>query len=232
MSMWKFFISAFFVCVSITSFGQSLPIPNDTLRVPKEFGLRAGVDVASLIKTAVDDTYTGFQIQADYRITQDLYVAGELGIEDIERQTDRIDYKTSGSFFKAGIDYNFYNNWLDMDNMLYVGPRVGVAQFSQELNRFNINQDNTFFPIPSINTNQKFDSLNAIWFELQVGMKVEVFNNIYLNANIQLKRMITTKQPENFDNLYVPGFGKTNDNTPLGFGFGYGISYRIPLYSK
>ena len=36
-----------------------------------------------------------------------------------------MDITTSGSYLKAGIDYNMYDNWLDMDNMIYAGFRIG-----------------------------------------------------------------------------------------------------------
>ena len=115
----------------------------DSISYPKKYGLRIGADMASLLRTVVDDEYSGFQLLADYRLTRDLYVAGELGYEDINRTSDRVDFATSGSFFKAGIDYNVYDNWLDMDNMVYFGARIGAATMSQTLKRYEFNTINT-----------------------------------------------------------------------------------------
>ena len=44
--------------------------------------------------------------------------------------------------------------------------------------------------------------------------------------------MVNQDQPENFENLYVPGFNRTHDSGRFGFGYGYNISYLIPLYKK
>ncbi len=37
---------------------------------------------------------------------------------------------------------------------------------------------------------------------------------------------------QEFDNLYIPGFNRTYDFSEFGAGFGYGISYLIPIYKK
>jgi len=43
--------------------------------------------------------------------------------------------------------------------------------------------------------------------------------------------LISSKELDNFDNLFIPGFNKVflNNN---GFSFNYTISYLIPIYRK
>jgi hypothetical protein len=41
--------------------------------------------------------------------------------------------------------------------------------------------------------------------------------------------LISQKIPNNFDNLYIPGFNRTYDGA-FGVGFNYTVSYFIPLY--
>ena len=36
----------------------------------------------------------------------------------------------------------------------------------------------------------------------------------------------------NFENIYIPGFGRTYDSGKFGMGFGYSISYLVPMYRK
>ena len=155
-----------------------------------------------------------------------------MGNESIERESDRIDFKTSGSYFKVGIDYNLYQNWLDMDNMIYFGARLGAANFSQTLLRYDYATDNNYFPQVTNVVDREFNGLTALWVEIQLGIKVAVLTNLYLVANVQLSTMLTEKTPDNFDNLYVPGFGRTYDTTSIGTGYTYGIMYRIPFYKK
>ena len=44
--------------------------------------------------------------------------------------------------------------------------------------------------------------------------------------------MITQDQPVGFENLFVPGFNKTFDSGRIGVGYGYSVSYLIPLFKK
>lgn len=232
--MWRYAISLSFLLLSISGMAQTSESTtlNDTITYKKTYGLRLGVDLASVARTALDDEYTGFQIMGDYRITDDWYVAGELGNESLDRESNQIDFETSGSYIKAGADYNFYDNWLDLDNMIYAGMRVGASNFSQTLNRFDFYQDSEFYPVDSQFLRRETTGLTAIWVELQAGIKVEVLNNLYMSLNVQLKTMASQDKPDNFDNLYVPGFGRTYDTNSIGVGYSYGISYRIPFYKK
>ena len=49
---------------------------------------------------------------------------------------------------------------------------------------------------------------------------------------MQLKARISEKSPDNFENLYIPGFGRTYDSSKVGTGFSYSISYLLPIYKK
>jgi hypothetical protein len=201
--------------------------------VKQNYGLRLGGDIGKLAKSFIDDTYTGFEINADYRLTKKLYLAGELGTEEKTTINDYLNTTSKGQYFKAGIDYNFYTNWLDMENMIYGGLRAGISAFSQTLNNFTVyNTDQYWENQYSEEPNLEFKGLSAIWVELMVGIKAEVLNNLYMGFNIQLKSMITQDEPENFGNLYVPGFNKIYDSGRFGVGFGYNLSYLIPIYKK
>lgn len=229
----KYVINLIFF-IGIFSQAQNTPdqVATDSLNFEKKYGLRLGLDLASLIRTGIDDDYTGFQVLGDYRITDDLYIAAEIGNENLNRSTERIDFETKGSFIKGGVDYNFYTNWLEMDNMIYAGARVGYANMSQRLTRFDYNDENNYFPTRSVFTDKEFDGLSSLWLELQVGIKVEVLSNMYLMANFQIKRLVTETRPDGFGNLFIPGYGRTYDNGNIGAGYSYGILYRIPLYKK
>lgn len=209
-----------------------LTTATDSVAFKKTYGLRIGLDVANVLRTTIDENYIGFQAIADYRINSRWYAAGEIGTEQVDQFNERIDASTSGSFIKLGADYNFYQNWLDMDNMIYAGMRLGYATFSQQLTRYDYYQDNRYFPIATNEISQEFSGLSTIWVELQAGLKVQVLTNLYLGVNVHLRRSVAQNQPDTFDNLYIPGFGRTYDTSNIGVGYGYGISYRIPLFKK
>jgi len=207
----------------------------DTLIYKQKYGLRLGTDLSKIARTFFEDNYTGFELIGDYRLTEKIYVAGEIGNEDRTTVNEVLDNTTKGSYFKGGIDYNMYTNWLDMENMIYAGFRIGASTFSQTLNSYKVYDVNNQYwnaDLFSINQGQEFSGLTALWFELQLGFKAELFNNFFAGINVQLKTILSETAPDNYENLYIPGFNRTYDSGRFGSGFGFNLSYLVPVFNK
>ncbi|MAZ72568.1 MAG: hypothetical protein CMC70_05425 [Flavobacteriaceae bacterium] len=207
-------------------------IASDTIPKTKKYGIRLGVDISKLVRTAVEEGYTSFEVNGDYRLTKKIYAAAELGTSDRVWDKDGLKTTTTGSYIKIGADLNAYNNWLNMNNSIFGGLRYGFSTFSQELNSYSIYTTNPAFPVAQRDVSIKESGLTASWAELIVGFKTEVLNNLFLSINLQLKRKVSEDEPEEFDNLIIPGFNRTYDFSQFGVGYGYTISYLIPLYKK
>ena len=206
---------------------------NDTIPSKTErYGVRVGVDLYKLTRALYDKNYKGIELVGDYRLTKKYYIAAEIGNENKTTDDDRVNFTTKGSYIKAGFDYNAYENWLDMENIISIGMRYGFSTFNQELNTYKIYNSNPYFgEVPVIVSGEKFSGLNASWVEVVAGLKVEVLNNIFVGFSLQLKRLVTNKQPDNFSNLYIPGFNRTYDGD-FGVGFNYTVTYFVPIYKK
>tara|TARA_R110002050_G_scaffold24083_2_gene64236 strand:- start:25969 stop:26700 length:732 start_codon:yes stop_codon:yes gene_type:complete len=234
----SYFISSLLLvllfCAPVNAQNDSIAsTETDSIIIKEKYGLRVGADIGKLVRTFADDDYTGFEIAADYRLKKRLYIAGEIGTEEKNTITEYLDITSKGSYIKAGIDYNMYQNWLDMDNMIYSGFRIGASTFNQDLNSYSIyNTEQYWQPQFSSSETKEFKDLTAIWVEFILGMKAELFNNLYLGLNVQLKVLASETEPDNFQNVYIPGFNKTFDSSGIGVGYSYTISYRIPLYKK
>lgn len=203
-----------------------------TESTPEKYGLRVGIDLSKPIRSLIDPDYQGLEIKADYRFKGDFYIAAELGNEQQLTEEQTVRSFAKGSYGKIGVDYNVYNNWEGMRNLIYVGLRVGVSSFTTELREYGVYNSHSYFE-PDIRTQeQKFDGLTGSWVEFQIGLKVELLNNLYLGAHVEVKSLISEKVPDNFANLYIPGFNRTYDFGTSGVGYGYSISYLIPLFQK
>jgi len=201
-------------------------------KFPERYGLRVGVDLHRLSKSFYDDNYRGLEIVGDYRLTKKFYIAGELGNEEKTVDDDRLNFTTTGSYFKVGFDYNAFENWLDMENMIYAGMRVGFSSFDHQVNSYKIYENNNnYYGQTIIAPGEKFSGQTASWVEIVGGVKAELFNNLYLGFSVRLNYLISNKEPENFANLYIPGFNRTYDGK-FGAGFNYTLSYFIPIYKK
>ena len=135
-------------------------------------------------------------------------------------------------FTTAKYDFNAYENWLDMENMIYIGLRAGFSSFSQTLNTYNIYEPKSFYGVSTIDSGQKWNGLSASWIEVVSGLKAEVFNNVYIGFSVRLNYLLSNKEPEGIANLHIPGFNKTYENSKFGAGFNYTVSYFIPLYKS
>ncbi len=222
------FSSSLLLCSFFTTAQEK---KKDSLPVKTErYGIRVGVDLYKLARSAYDDKYKGLELIGDYRLTRKFYLAAELGNENKTTDDTQLNFTTKGTFLKVGFDYNTYENWLDMENMVFVGLRYGASSFTQELNSYKIYNTTPYFgEAPVIESGQSFDGLTASWIEVVAGVKVELFNNLYVGFSARLNRIVTNKQPENFENLYIPGFNRTYAGN-WGAGFNYTISYFIPFY--
>jgi len=219
--------------LKVTSEKTVLATTTDSIPVKTDrYGLRVGVDLYKLTRGFYDKGYKGVEFIGDFRLTKKYYLAAELGIEDKTTDDDRLNSTATGTYVKGGFDYNTYENWLDMENLITVGLRGGFSTFSQELNSYKIYNSTPYWgDNPTVTGGEKYTGLTAAWAEVALGLKAQVFNNVFVGFGFQLKLLIANKKPDGFDNLYIPGFNRTY-NGSFGVGFNYTVSYFIPIYKK
>ncbi|WP_324028084.1 DUF6048 family protein [Maribacter sp. BPC-D8] len=237
--MSRYFINLLFILITCSVFSQSKPIdlnPKDTVEYKQSYGLGLGIDLSRIITGALDDNYKGFEIVADYRLTQNLYLAAELGTEEKTRQEDLYNFTTSGNYIKIGVNKNTYANWYGERNLIYMGGRLAFSTFDNTLNNYQYFDTNRYWSPDGFSNGsdvpEKFSGLSATWIEGVFGTKIEVFSNLYMGASIRLGLILSQNEDERFPNLWVPGFNKVTWDSNFGIGYNYSISYFLPLYKK
>jgi hypothetical protein len=246
-SMLKYTFSLLFVLGSFLGQAQEIKIKDsikpktventqvvkttDSIKPKTErYGLRIGADLFKLTSSFYEKDYRGIELVGDFKVTRKYYIAAEIGNENKTVDDTKLNFTTKGTYLKAGFDYNAYENWLGMNNMIYVGMRYGISSFSQTLNSYSIYNPNPYFgQTPDKEVGQKFSGLSAQWIEVVAGLKAELFQNLYVGFSIRLNNLVSNKKPDTFDNLYIPGFNRTYDGK-FGVGFNYTVSYFIPLF--
>ena len=219
--------------IPVTIFSQENIVSTDSVNQKQKYGLRIGFDINKLVNSSINSNYDGFELNADYRISNKLYIASEIGFIDNTEDEEYLNFTTKGTYIKSGIDYNMYTNWLDMQNMIFAGFRIGYSDFDQTINNYTIyDTNNQIWGQSFINTPIKNEDLSSLWVELIIGVKAEIFNNLFLGFNLEVKKMINSEIKNNIQNMYVPGFNKTFEGSSFGVGFGYKLSYLIPIVKK
>ena len=226
--MLRFFISLFTVFFVNISHGN-VDLKNDTI---EKFGIRAGVDLNKIIRSASNSNYTGLSINGDIRIKKSLYIFSEIGNEEKKINSDYLNSTVKGTYLKVGTNFKL-NNDIKTENLFYSGLILGFSNFNQCIDNYTIyNTNSTYWGESYIDESLSLSNLNAVWFEIVFGLKTEIFNNLFLGFELQLKNVLKQKNSQGITNFYIPGFNRTYDSSDFGAGFSYTISYLIPIIKK
>ena len=204
---------------------------NDTIYVKNKYGIRAGIDLSKQIRMLTEE-YSGLSLYGDIKIKERLFIVAELGNDQKTIETENINSKLSGSYIKTGFNYNLYNNLPGLNNEIYVGLRYSQSLFKNELIDYSIYNKDRFWNDQRILEYKEFDNLKSSWLEFVVGFNSEIKNNLFMGLSLRLNRMLKQDIPENFTNLFIPGFNKVTENNNFGTGITYSIIYQIPIIKK
>ena len=196
--------------------------------------LRLGVDLFKPIKSSSEGDNLNYEIVGDLQVTENLYLAGEYGSIDRVIEDENINFNSSGNFLRIGFNYNMFNNWVGMDNSIYLGLRYATSNFSNTILDYTVRNQDSYFSnlVDSEYQTNEYSNLSGNWIEIVAGLKVETFKNVYLGLSLRLNKLLSDSKPENFDNLFIPGFNKVTDDNTFGSGFNYTLTYSIPLKKK
>jgi len=174
--MLKYFISIItFLFVNITI--GNVKIVNDTL---EKFGVRAGLDLNKIIRSATDEDYSGFSLSGDIRLKESFYVFSEIGNEEKDINSNYLNSSVKGTYVKFGVNFKL-NKDIRTQNIVYSGLIVGYSNFDQNINSYTIyNTHSIYWGESIINSPINLSNLNAIWVEFIFGMKTEILNNLFL----------------------------------------------------
>ena len=210
---------------------DSLVIKDKLLTINK---LSLGVDLFKPIKSSSDGDNLNYEIVGDLQLTENLYLAGEYGLVDKLIEDENINFNSSGSFLRIGFNYNMFENWVGMDNSIYLGLRYATSNFSNKIINYTVRNQDSYFSNLVENDFQtiEYSGLSGNWIEIVAGLKVETFKNVYLGFSLRLNKLLSDSEPDNFDTLFIPGFNKVTDENTFGSGFNYTLTYSIPLRKK
>ena len=227
------------ICLSTNMLiGQTESNSNDTLIKKDKLlninKIRLGFDLLKPILSSSEGDNLNYEIVGDLQLTENIYLAGEYGLVDKVIEDENINFNSSGSFLRIGFDYNMFENWIGMDNSIYIGLRYGTSSFSSKILDYNVRNKDSYFSNLVTNEFQtiEYSNLSGNWIEILLGIKVETFKNVYLGLSLRLNKLLSDKKPNNFGNLFIPGFNKVTDENTFGSGFNYTLTYSIPLKKR
>tara|TARA_A100001037_G_C15073711_1_gene600703 strand:+ start:624 stop:1361 length:738 start_codon:yes stop_codon:yes gene_type:complete len=193
--------------------------------------LSIGIDLYRPIYSNINDDDLSYELITTLRIFKDFSIASEIGSLDRYIEDENVNFTSSGEYIKFGFDYNLYNNWTGMDNSIYLGIRFATSNFNNKIDNYTVRNPDSYWSNTVTDGYEvvNHSNQNANWLEFLVGIKVETIKNIYFGISLRLNRLLSNSSPNNFSNLYIPGFNKVTDDNSWGSGFNYTLTYSLPL---
>ena len=193
--------------------------------------LSIGIDLYRPIYSNINDDDLSYELITTLRIFEDFSIASEIGSLDRYIEDENVNFTSSGEYIKFGFDYNLYNNWTGMDNSIYLGIRFATSNFNNKIDNYTVRNPDSYWSNTVTDGYEvvNHSNQNANWLEFLVGIKVETIKNIYFGISLRLNRLLSNSSPNNFNNLYIPGFNKVTDDNSWGSGFNYTLTYSLPL---
>lgn len=196
----------------------------DDVELPqRQFFIRGGLDLSRFMLPFINDVeVSGWEASLDAEIDHDFFPTLEFGMNNINHTTDEFDYKANGTYYRLGMNYNMLNYQHRLDrNIFYIGARYAFSIYNQQAS--NVALENEW---GEYETSFPKENLNHHWIEAVMGMRGEIFKNLYLGYTIRVKIKLSGSDFNNLTPYFIPGYGKDNS---INAGMSYSIFYAIPI---
>jgi hypothetical protein len=199
--------------------------------IPLFNGMTVQADVASVIGSVTSSGVTySYEVGAQLDFKHKFYPIIEIGHAGADKtSTNDISYQTNGLFGRVGVDVNLIRPKKDSrptNNLFLVGVRMGMSKFKYNLNNVTVTDSywggSETLDYPNVSTAK-------IWYEIVLGIRVEVIKNLYMGWSVRTKNMISQDATGDITPWYVPGFGLNKGSVQ---GLNYTIGYKFNIRSK
>ena len=183
-------------------------------------GIFAGVDVIGGAKTFLRDDLDWLNFTAGIEIYKYVFSV-EFGRERRAITPDGAVYEAEGNYFRFGPDVNFL--FRDPDrSALFLGARYAMNGFSDQLT-YEVDD-----PVWGTSQEQLENTgLRADWFELVAGMRVKLFQAVWMGYTGRFKFAVDTFEDRDLIPQHIPGYGRADLRST--WEFNYWIMLRLPL---
>jgi hypothetical protein len=186
-------------------------------------GIRFGMDVTRPFQYLwVKGNRYGSEFSADMELWPNWFPNFETGYEVMKLETDYINYIGKGSYSRIGIDYNLLEaKDKNEKSTFFVGLRYGFTLANQQVDLYRT--DSYWGSTTGNFDNQRYF---AHWGEILIGIKGEIFRNLYMGWTIRGKVKMNHADLGMPPVYFIPGYGKADKKFALDFT--YSVYYNIP----
>ncbi len=208
--------------------------------IPFYNGTYVGLDIYGLGARLFGSDFLNSEISVAVNLKNKFIPTFEAGFGTTDTWNETgIHYKSTAPFFRIGLDYNTMAKKKDKSSFLYVGARYGFSPISYDVYSLPIKDPiyggelanpslEDYIWGGSVPYNRLGEKATVQWFELLLGVKVQIYRQFYMGWSVRMKWKISASLSEYGNPWMVPGFGKYNSSN---LGITYSLIYKIP-YTK
>lgn len=189
-------------------------------------GAYVGVDLYGIGSKIFGNDFTTAEVSAEANLKNRYFPIVEIGYgqTDVTHEETDIHYKTSAPYFRIGASYNVFYKKPYLPGQFLVGLRYGFSSFSYDVSAPSLTDP--VWGAPSIPIDYKGVKSNASWLEIVIGLKSNIYKDIYMGFSLRYRSRMSIKGSENSEPYYIPGFGK---NKGTNIGISYSLIYKLPF---
>ncbi len=217
-------ISRYFISLPLLLFCCASVSAQDTVYIPLK--IRAGVELSGPVIHYFnkDILTTEGNLSVDLSEKRTAMIGG--GYVNYSYSQYNYEYKANGIFVKAGIDFNFLGPKKAQGKYFTgIGIHYGLSSFSAEVPSFRT--ENYWGAVESSVPTR---SGLAHYLEFTPSVRTEIFKNLSIGWNINVRALISSGTGSDLRMLYLPGFGDAGKRVSTSLS--YFISWNIPYRTK
>lgn len=223
--MLKYIFSILFLLLSYSTFAQAndddtvaVKINTDTLKQ-----LRIETDISKFFSNNWSNNRKSYEFSIDYYWRKDLYIVAEGGWGSAHLNDSILNYSSTNTFFKAGINKSMLTRVLPNDwDMAFVGFRYAIGLINRSDASY-VTRD-PYWGYTSGTIAGK--NITAHWAELVAGVRLELYKGIFTGWTVRGKFLLNKGQLKELPPFAIAGYGKGDRNTIFDFNFHLGYAIR------
>ncbi len=197
---------------------------NDSLSVvrpPSKYAIHfsIGTDIWAPVVGLFTDR-RGYSVLGNLQVYPKWFLQTQLGWERNRYEEIGWEVESSGAYLKLGANYIITQDPKEPNNRFYVGAKIGMSSFSQDLEQV---------PIRAIGqttqyTNLGTDDVSAYWLDIPLGARVAITKKyLFLEAMVSTQILLHSSSDLGIDPVIIPNFGK--NNAGLNFNVFWGLVF-------
>ena len=228
------YISSLIICTLIVNVNaQKVKKADNTNQIPFFNGLTIQADLASVVGSILSNKESySYEASAQIDLKHKFYPVIELGYAGANKTgNNNINFITNGLYGLIGVDFNLLNTKNEdkpNSNIFLAGVRLGMSGFPYSISNAIISDD-YWGGNSTINYYDKIST--KIWYEIVVGMRVEVSKNIFMGWNIRNRNLLNQDTSGDVTPWFIPGYGISSDNN-WGISYVIGYKFQLPISTK